>query len=55
MDALDQIASLLMRREYLESSLPYASPEESVAIERGMVQIMRRVVYLMGKVEWVEG
>jgi hypothetical protein len=55
MDALELIASLLMRRDYLESSLPYASPEEAVAIERGMVRIMRRVVYLMGRVQWIEG
>ena len=54
MDALELIASLLMRRDYLEDSLPYASPEESVAIDGGMVQIMRRVVSLMGQVEWSE-
>lgn len=54
MDALDQLAGLLERRDSLEDSMRYASPEEAKVIHRSIRFVMRMVVVIMGKIDWVE-
>lgn len=54
MDALDQLCRLLERRDSLEESMRYASPEEARVIHRSIKFVMRMVVVIMGKIDWIE-
>ncbi len=54
MDPLSEIASLLNQRDSLEESVRYAAPEEVSGYGRQIERVMRRVVYLMGLVDWVQ-
>jgi hypothetical protein len=54
MDALDQLTGLLDRRNSLEESMRYASPEEARVIHRTMRIIMWQVIVLMGRIDWID-
>lgn len=55
MDELMQLEMWLARRDYLEESARYASPEEQESIWTEIRRAMRMVVRLMDRIKWAQG
>lgn len=50
-----QLEMWLARRDYLEESARYASPEEQESIWTEIRRAMRMVVRLMDRIKWAQG